>query len=126
MSFRALLNHIVRVYREPDPLTARDDMGNVVSVHEPIGPAPRVRNARPHQRWMGDLRDPGPGEEQTRLRTWFLHKDLDVQERDVLLVIAGEETGSKWRVVSLVPVQTRRSLHHKEANCESWSGPLGS
>lgn len=124
MSFNGLMNHRVRVYREPDPLANVDDTGHVPTRPEPLAADGMGFNARPHQRWMGDQRDRGPGEQQDRLRTWYLRKEVEVAERDVLLVTAGEEAGSTWRVVSLVPVHGYRRLHHKEANCERWVGRL--
>lgn len=125
MSFENLLTHTVRVYREPDPLTSRDAMGNVPTVPELVDALTTGFNARPDQFYRDNLKDSGPGEIGFRLWRWFIHKDEDVQERDVLLVTAGEHAGKKLKVMGLLRVSGRRSLHHLEANCEPWEGELG-
>jgi hypothetical protein len=124
MSIRRLFNHIVRVYREPDPLTARDSFGSVPLAPEPVGSAPTLPNARPDQNWGGSLDDFGAGEQQGSIRRWFLSYALDVRERDVLSVIAGPESPKLLRVLSVAPMSNRTSVHHLEANVEVWKGEV--
>lgn len=125
MSIRRLFNHTVRVYREPDAQAARDSLGGVASRPQAVGPVPTGYNARPNQAWTGSQVDRGPGEQQAGRRLWFLDADLDVAERDVLQVLAGPEgDGQLLRVISAVPVSTRRSVHHWEVNTELWVGEV--
>lgn len=125
MSFESLLNHKVRIYRDPDLLASRDEMGAVSPDPEPVMAVPDSYNARPDQFWRGDQRDTGPGESQFRLRRWFLHKDVDVRDRDYLSVVAGPEAGRVWRVLRAAPMSARGpEIHHWECNCEEWVGTL--
>jgi hypothetical protein len=62
---------------------------------------------------------------QSRVQQWFLHKDMDCRERDILVVIAGPEEGLKFRVVGVKRVSGRRYLHHLEAECERYGGEIG-
>lgn len=124
MSIERLFNHSVRIFREPDLLSQRDEKGGVSPDPQPIMDEPDDFNARPDQRFHGTQRDSGPGEGQSRLQTWYLHKALDVRARDILLVVAGPETGRTLRVMAANPVSGRRNLHHWEPTCEDWIGTL--
>lgn len=127
MSYDGLLNHTVRVYREPDPVTSRDAFGSVPLAPLPIGPAPTRKNARPAQNWRGTLVDFGPGEQQGSANMWHLHRDVPIQDdgRDVLSVIAGPYAGLKLRVMSVEHASDATSVHHLEVNVEVWDGELG-
>lgn len=124
MSIEALFNQAVRIYREPDLLSSRDEKGGVSTLPEPTMDEPTGFNARADQKFRGTVVDSGPGEAQSRLQIWFLHKNLDVRDRDILRVTTGEETGRLLRVMHALPVYGRRALHHWEANCEDWVGTL--
>ena len=125
MTITALFTHIVWVYREPDAEASRDSYGGVDLLPLPVGSPPSVNNARPDDGWAGGLDDFGPGEQQGAVRRWFLDKNLDVRERDVLYVIAGENAPMYVRVVSVNRTTAFSTLHHLEANCEVWPGRLG-
>ena len=120
-----LWNHVVRVYREPDPESARDEYGHVELAPLAVGSAPTLSNARPNQNWSGNLQDRGPGEQQNALRQWFVDKAVDVRERDVLAVTAGPEAGINLRVLSVSKPANRVAHHHTEVNVEVWEGVLG-
>lgn len=124
VSIQRLFNHVVRVYREPDAEASRDALGGVELRPLPTGPVPTEYNGRPHQAWQGTMQDKGPGEQQAAKRLWFLDPTMDVQERDVLSVIAGPEAGLLVRAMSVVPVSTRRTVHHLEVSTEPWVGEL--
>jgi len=121
---RRFWNHTVRLYREPSALSSRDGLGHVDLLPEPVGDAPESSNARPDQEWAGGLAQPGPGEQQVRMRRWFVDKALQVRERDVLVVTSGPESGVRLRVHSAVPVTHFRGVHHMEVVCEAWHGDL--
>lgn len=109
-----LCDHRVVVYRAT-PL--RDEFGDVVEQWVALA-APAGLNARPNQNWSGALQDPGPGEEQSARRQWFLVVGFDVAERDVLLVESGPETGQKLRVHSVTQPTNPFVVHHIEVNVE--------
>jgi hypothetical protein len=113
-------DHTVRVYRE----NAADAWGHVGTAATAVGPAPTQPNAWPDQNWSGALQDAGAGEQQMGKRRWFLHRSVDVKERDILAVTGGLEAGQVLRVVSVVPVRTLRRHHHTEVNVETWDGAL--
>lgn len=127
MSYARLLNHTVRVYREPSAVGSRDAFGSVPLVPLPIGPAPTGFNARPAQNWRGTQVDFGPGEQQGSANMWHLHRDVEVNDdgRDVLSVIAGPYTGLKLRVMSVEHASDSTRVHHREVNVEVWDGELG-
>lgn len=120
MSIERLWNHTVRICREVPP----DEWGHASGAVAPIGVAPTRPNARPDQDWSGTLQDSGAGEAQAGKRRWFLAANLDVRERDVLAVVAGPEAGVALRVLSSVPVMSRRGLHHREVNVEVFTGEI--
>lgn len=124
MTIERLFNHIVWPYREPDAVSSRDTFGSVALVPEPVGPEPTVNNARPDQGWGGSLDDFGPGEQQGSIRRWFLHKDLQVEERYILRVMSGTDAGLLLRVLSVMQGSDRYRLRHKEVNVEVWNGVL--
>jgi hypothetical protein len=125
MSFRSLLNHTVRVYREPVPAAdSRDAYGSVPLVPLPIGAAPASHNARPAQNWRGTQIDLGPGEQQAALNMWLLLPDVDARERDVLSVIEGPNVGLNLRILSVEKASDSTRVHHLEVNVEVWEGEL--
>lgn len=120
MSLQRLWNHTVRLYREAEP----DEWGHGSGAVEPVGPAPTQLNARPDQNWSGTLQDGGAGEQQAGKRRWFVSREVEVLERDVLQVTQGPEAGIALRVLSSVPVTTPRGVHHREVNVEVFVGEL--
>jgi hypothetical protein len=70
----------------------------------------------------------GAGEHRGGRVDWYLAKWLDVQERDVLNVVAGPNAPSKWRVVSTTIPSGRIAVgvggHHIEPVVEPWKGEL--
>ena len=130
MSYRGLLNHTVRVYREPSAEDSRDQFGSVALVPQPFGAAPSGYNARPAQNWRGTLINFGAGEEQGSANMWHLDRDMGARDRDVLHVIGARDTrspniGLKLRVMSVEPASDSNSVHHLEVNVEVWDGELG-
>lgn len=86
--------------------------------------APVSKSARPDQAWSGDQQKAG-GEMQGAKRRWFVRKDVDVAERDVIEVVGGPNAPAKLRVVSLTVVTGRTAaVHHKEVNVETFTGSL--
>jgi hypothetical protein len=120
MNMRRWWNHRVRVYREGVP----DEWGHVGAAVTAVGPATTALNARPDQNWAGTLQDGGAGELQAARRRWFLAREVEVAERDILAVVAGPEAGLTLRIVSVVPVTTFTRHNHTEVNVESWDGVL--
>lgn len=120
MSLARLWNHAVRICREAGP----DEWGHSSGAVEPVGPEFSKLNARPDQNWSGTLQDGGAGEQQAGKRRWFVAKEVEVLERDVLEVIAGPEAGLALRVLSAVPVTTPRGVHHREVNVEVFTGEI--
>ena len=110
-----LHNHIVRIYREPTAVSARNTQGHVSASPASIGAAPTVVNSRPDQSWVGA---------QGGLRRWFIDKGVAVLKRDVLSVIAGPETGLKLRVENVIPIHGRVALHHYEVTTSVFNGVL--
>ena len=105
------------VYR---PTETRDELQDTVLVWTALT-APAGLNCRANQKWSGDLQDNGPGEQQGSLRQWFLVKDFDVQERDVIEVVSGPEAPLQLRVVSVTKLTSLKRLdvvHHIEVNVE--------
>lgn len=119
-----LYQHNVTVYRAT---VTRDDFGGTVEewVGQDAPAGSNGFNARPDQNWSGAQQDHGPGEQQGARRRWFLHRDFDVEERDVLSVEEGPEAPVLLRVES-VTLPTRRgpAVHHIEVNVEIWNGEL--
>lgn len=64
------------------------------------------------------LVDIGPGETTRGRVLLYMHRRLDVVERDVLRVISGPQAPSRWRVASVA----RPRDHHVEAMVEPWVG----
>lgn len=117
MSFRSLCNHHVLVERAVETVNAfagRDV--EWVALSEPAG-----LNARPSQAWGGNLHDPGAGEVQTALRTWYLVPEFVVAERDLLRVESGPEAPARLRVVSVTPCTDPANVHHIEVNVEPYN-----
>lgn len=120
-----LWNHTVRVYRRLPAEEARGLLTSTDKTAYPVGEAPTGFNSRPDQGWGGSLQDYGTGEQQGAMRRWFLDKSIDVRERDVLLVTAGDEAGQKLSVESVMKAADRTTLHHIEVNVKAWKGTLG-
>lgn len=118
-------NAIVRVYREPEPEGARDRFGGVDLLPRPVDDAPTAPNARADESWSGTLENRGPGEQQGSPRRWFLDAEMDVRDRDVLLVETGPNAGLKLRVAGVLKATNGPQVHHLEANVEVWDGRLG-
>lgn len=97
MSFNGLMNHKGRIWR---PTETRDAFKAVTKTYVP-GDAPTVNNCRPAPiKWT--MRDSGAGEAsavQGEVRRWFMRSDTDVQQRDVVEIIEGPETGRKVHVL---------------------------
>lgn len=110
-------NHKVRVFKE----TEGTDAYGSTSVLQG-GAEPTTNNAWPDQRWSGDQQRAG-GEMQGAKRRWFLRKDVDVAERDVLQVVSGAEAPANLRVVSVTKVGGAQ-IHHLEVNVETYTGEL--
>ena len=86
--------------------------------------APTSKAARPDMAWSGDQQKAG-GEMQGAKRRWFLRKDVEVAERDVIEVVSGPHAPAKLRVVSLTVLTGRTPrVHHKEVNVETFTGSL--
>lgn len=109
------------VYRPPTGADVlQDELQNVEETFIQIA-APAGLNCRANQKWSGDLQDHGPGEEQGAQRQWFLVKDFDVQERDILPVVSGPEAPLQLRVLSVTKLTSLKRLtvvHHIEVNVE--------
>lgn len=120
MSIARLCDHSVTLYRAT---VTRDGFGDTIEAWVPQD-GPTGLNARPNQNWSGDLQDAGPGEEQNARRQWFLLPEFDVQERDVMSVTAGPESGALLRIVSVTRTTARRTPHHYEVNVEPFTGEL--
>lgn len=90
MSIERLFNHNAVVWRAT---VTRDSFGGTVETWSDL-PAPvgtNGHNCTPHQNWAGAQQDHGPGEQQSAKRVWYLHKDFDVTEFDVVEITAGPE-----------------------------------
>lgn len=120
MSIRSLCDHRVIVYRATE---GRDEFKDVTRAWAPLE-APDGKNARPNQLWAGSQMDPGPGEVQGAMRGWFLVAEFDVQERDVLRVIAGPEAPALLMVESVTRPTDSMNVHHLEVNVRTWTGSL--
>lgn len=127
MSIERLFNHSVRVYRLPDVIEARGTLGSTSKVPEPVTSATTRKNARPDQSadLSGALVNLGPGEQLGSKRRWFLSRDLDVRERDVLSVTSGPESGLKLSIESVVKPTNPQIVHHIEVIASVWKGTLG-
>jgi hypothetical protein len=119
-----LWNHSVQVYRRLPAVEGRGFLTSTDKTAYPVGDAPSEHNARPDQTWGGALQDYGTGEQQGTMRRWFVAKDIDVRERDVLLVTAGDEAGQRLSVESVMKAADRTTLHHIEVNVKVWQGIL--
>lgn len=117
-----LVDHRVLCWRPADP-PLRNEFGDVVDAWDPV-PVPDGLNARPHQDWGGNLQDPGPGEQQATMRRWFLVLGFNAQERDVLEVESGPETGKLLRVESVTKPTNPFAVHHLEVMVSIYAGPL--
>lgn len=120
MSYARLMSHRGIVYRAT---VTRDELQDDVESWAPL-PAPKGLNCRPDQDWSGTLQDHGPGEEQAGARRWFLLPGFQVEERDVLSVIAGDNAPINLKIQSVTRCATARKLHHYEVNVEVWQGSL--
>lgn len=117
-----LWNHRAVAYRAT---VTRDSFGGTVEGWVETEGTPAGLNSRPDQNWAGALQDHGPGEQQGAMRRWFLHREFDVEERDVLQVVEGAEAGLLLRVESVTkPTRVRPAIHHYEVNVEVWQGEL--
>lgn len=121
MSIARLFDHQVRVYRMT---RTRDATGDPVPTWAAQGSAPTVNNARADEALMGAQQNRGAGDEMVTRRRWFLDAGLTVLENDVLSVTAGQETGAKLRVHSVVRANKPLVLHHIEVNVDPWEGSL--
>src|SRR5688500_10242104 len=127
MSITDFYNHTVWIHREADALPARDSFGHSPATVYPVGAAPTVRNAMPNQDWAGNTGDRGPGQQENSVRRWYLSNALDVQPRDVLVVTAGNESGTAWRVEGIpTKVGSPQGVHHIEVNTTIFTGPIES
>lgn len=124
MTISRLWNHTVHVHRRLPADEARGLLGSTDKTAYPVGDEPTEFNARPDQSWGGTLQDYGAGEQQGAMRRWFVDKDLEVLERDVLLVTAGDEAGARLSVESVMKAADRTTLHHIEVNVKVWQGIL--
>ena len=121
-----LVDHRVTVSRLPhpdSPEAAHDEFNDLVEEWADVL-VPAGLNARPDQNWGGSLTDFGPGEQQQALRRWFLVLGFDVEERDVLTVVSGPETGKLYRVESVTKPTNPFTVHHLEVMCSVWHGTL--
>ena len=124
MSIERLYNHNAVVWRAT---VTRDEFGGTTETWSelavPVGS--NGYNCRPNQDWSGDQQDHGPGEQQSAKRQWFLHKDFDIAERDVLEVYEGPEAPLFLDVLSEVPTtRITPAVHHIEINVEVRSDAL--
>lgn len=120
VSIEALFNHRAIVYRGTE---TRDELQDVVTTWAALT-APNGLNCRPNQDWSGSLQDHGPGEQQGAMRQWFLHKDFDVRQRDVVSVVSGPESPVTLKVESVTPCTDPLEVHHYEVNVSVWHGSL--
>lgn len=93
MAIEDLFDSQVRIWR---PTEDRDGFRAPVDDYTP-GPAPTRANACMEYPG-GQLSNEPAGEKDVSRRRWYLDRTLDVRERDVLEVVAGPRSGSRWRV----------------------------
>lgn len=121
MTIRRLFTHQAVVWRPA--AVDRTALQDTVERWEPL-PAPAGRNARPDLAFFGRLQDFGPGEQQATFRRWFLARDFDVRERDVIQVTAGPQAPVLLRVLGVTAATGLRAMHHWECNVDVWHGQL--
>lgn len=117
---RHLCDHRGILYRS---VPTRDALGDTIDVWVQQT-TPAGKNCRPNQAWSGTLQDHGPGEQQQAKRQWFLVKGFEPEERDVLQIVSGPETGLLLRVQSVTKPTDHLQVHHVEINVEVWKGSL--
>lgn len=66
------------------------------------------------------VQDIGPGEARRGRTQAFLPAAFNVEERDILRLVAGPEAPSLWRVMGVA----RPRGHHTEADVEPWAGEI--
>lgn len=125
MSIEDFWNNTVWLHRELAAVDARDTYGHAPATVYPVGAAPSGHNAMPDQSWGGSTADRGPGEQEGSVRRWYLDAALDVRSRDVLVVTAGNESGTSWRVEGIpTKVGSPQGVHHIEANASIFTGTV--
>lgn len=121
MSLRGLFNHRAEVWR---PVESR---GFAAEVRETLEPVSRPKSgfnmaivpAAGRMRGLTTT-DIGPGETSRGTVEVYLPKGMDVEDRDILNVVAGPEAPATYRVVAMC----RPRGHHVEATVEPWVGEL--
>ena len=117
-----LWNHRLVLYRNvPTTGQFNEPVANWTTPTVPAG-----MNCTPNQNWAGTLQDYGPGLQQNSKRVWYLHKDIEPQETDVLHIIEGPEAPLYLRVESAVLLaslsRAGQPTSHIEVNVEVWPG----
>lgn len=121
MSFRAMLDHRVDVVRPVEP-TVGDSLADDRETYTEV-----YLNARcafwPIQTPITDL---GAGETPDGKTGASFEKQIDVQDRDIIVTISGPEAGKRWRVVANRHPGRRfgRGKHHGEFEVVPVSGSL--
>jgi hypothetical protein len=116
MAIEGLMNHRGRVWR---PAQSRGAYGTVEDTWTVVT-EPARNNCEPPPISL-DTNDAGPGEQRSgAVRRWYMTREADVAERDVVEVYEGPESPSYWRVLSV----SFPRRHHYRLVMEPWKGEL--
>jgi hypothetical protein len=116
MAITDYFDHRVLVYRYDAENPDRDEFNDIIPNWELLS-APAGLNGTLQRNPSGTMEDQGPGEIQIIPRHWFIHRDFDVKERDVLKVESGpnpHEVGRLYRVEEARPATGPVTIHHWE------------
>ena len=121
MSVESMMNHRARVWR---PVQGKDAMQAVVNGWQ-VATEPPTRNNLWTSPQDTRLADRGPGEQTAGVESprWYMTKEADVTERDVVELISGPEAPSYWRVQSASsPSRPNEGRHHWRIAVEPYHG----
>ncbi len=116
-----MMNHRARVYRKAQD---RGEYAQVENAWDVVTETPSQNNL-----WTSPqntrLRDPGGGEATDGVEAdrWYMTKEADVAERDVVQLVSGPEAPSYWLVQSASsPSRPNEARHHWRIAVEPYHG----
>lgn len=121
MAIEFLMNHRARVWRKVQSQGVHAEVTNAWDI---ATPTPSLNNL-----WTSPqnarLRDPGGGETTDGVEAirWYMTREADVTERDVVELVAGPEAPSYWLVQSASsPSRPNEGRHHWRIAVEPYHG----